>query len=346
MGELLDERGLVAAAQAGDARAFESLVTPHRRMVLAHCYRLLGSSADADDAVQEAMLRAWKYLAGFEGRSSARSWLYAIATKVCLDALAHRGPRTLSGFDQTEPSRGDGMPANPLPESHWVEPLADARWVDGSLDVRESPESQCTLRQSVALAFLATIQLLPPSQRAALLLREVAGWSAHEIALALEQTEAAVNSSLQRARKTLDERIPQWNRSISSTPTDTTARDETLSRYLRAWQSPDPSLLSSVLCEDVITTMPPMPMWFADRDAMLRFFTGFVLQLPTRFRASAVISVNGAPAVGVYAMRPDGVFVADSVHVLSLDAQSQVTLLAVFRGEKAVLSCGLPATLA
>lgn len=337
---------VLSRARAGDPKAFESLVAPHRRVLLAHCYRLLASTADADDALQETLIRAWKYLKTFEGRSAVRSWLYSIATKVCLDALAQSKPRTLSSFDGTASSLGNEPPGEPLPDSHWIEPLHDARWSDGPLDSVESPESRCTLRQSVALAFLATIQLLPPAQRAALLLHEVAGWSAVEIAEGLELSVAAVNSSLQRARKTLDERIPTWAKAGTQAEADNKGRDELLTRYVHAWEAADPKLLSSILCSDAVMTMPPVPMWFANRDSIVRFFSGFILALPTKFRGSQLVSVNGEPAVAIYCLMPSGEYVADSLHVFNVNARDEIEHITVFRSPTAVTGCGLPATLA
>jgi RNA polymerase sigma-70 factor (ECF subfamily) len=326
---------------------------------------MLGSSADADDALQETLIRAWKHLPSFEGRATLRSWLYSIATKASLDALSHRTARTLSGFDGSTPSDGRGPPAEPLADTHWIEPLADSRWATDDRvgdEARESPESQCTLRQSVALAFLATIQLLPPSQRAALLLHEVAGWSAAEIASALDQSAASVNSALQRARKTLDERIPAWrgrsgdkaSGAAMGPHSDATAlsADELLRTYVRAWESGDPKALASVLCSDAVMHMPPVPTWFASSEAIVSFFAGFILSLPTKFRASAPLWVNGERAVAIYALMPDGRYVADSLHVCStrLEKHGEPTRLihevAVFRSMVAVTNCGIAPTLA
>lgn len=340
-----DEGAHVSAARAGDEKAFHAMVSPHRKVLFAHCYRMLGSAADAEDALQETLIRAWKYLATFEARSSVRSWLYSISSKVCLDQLAHRGHRTLSGFDDTPPSNGASPPSDPLPASHWLEPISDDRWAEQELHSRESPESHCTLRQSVALAFLATIQLLPAPQRAALLLHEVAGWNASEIAGALDQSVASVNSSLQRARKTLDERIPHWHKQ-SSVTTSAQSTPELLRQYVRAWETGDPKLLASVLCENAMMTMPPVSMWFASRKTIVQFFSTFILALPTKFRGSELRMVNGEPAIAIYSLMPDGQYVADSLHVFTLDSEGAIERVSVFRSVEAVTECGLAAVLA
>ena len=158
---------LLGVAQGGDRRAFDALTSPHRRAIVGHCYRMLGASHDADDATQESLLRAWRHVGGYEGRASLRGWLYAIATRVCLDALERRGARRLPSFDDSASADPAVPPGEPVLDPVWIDPIPDAAWCDGEVDGFEAPDAAVTLRQSVALAFLAAIQMLPASQRAA-----------------------------------------------------------------------------------------------------------------------------------------------------------------------------------
>ena len=306
---------------------------------------MLGGVSDADDAVQECLVRAWKYLPGFEGRAAFRTWLFSIGTRVCLDFIAHRPARRLPAFDDSAPADPSLPPGAPVLDPVWIESLPDAEWCDGDLDGAESPESSCTRRESVAVAFLAVIQMLPATQRAALLLHDVAGWPAAEIAEALECSAAAVRSALQRARATLDARAPQWNRHPRRA--DTTDADA-LSRYLRAWNTGDPGVLAAVLRSDAVLAMPPMSAWYQGRDAFVGFFQGFVLGLGLTFRLTAAPSTNGQTAVASYRSDPatPGVFHADALHVLTLDGDGAIASVMVFLGPAAVLRHGLPATLA
>src|SRR3989440_8192073 len=202
---LTQERTLLEAARGGDQGAYGRLLEPYRAQLHAHCYRMLGSVHDAEDALQEASLRAWRGLARFEGRSSLRSWLYTIATNTCLNQIAARPKRVLPidygpAYDPHRP------PGEPVIESVWVEPYPDE--MVGLEDGLAAPEATYEQREAVELAFIAALQHLPPNQRAVLILREVLGFSAQEVAEALETSVASVNSALQRARKTVDERLP------------------------------------------------------------------------------------------------------------------------------------------
>src|SRR3954469_431962 len=200
------ERELLAAARAGDESAFERLVLPYRGELHAHCYRMLGSVHDAEDALQESLLRAWRGLSGFEGRSSLRSWLYRIATNASLTMIEKRPKRVLP-IDYGPAADPHEGPGDPLVESVWVEPYADERF--GVEDGLAGPEARYEQRESVELAFVAALQHLPPNQRAVLIIREVLGFSAKEAAETLETSVASVNSALQRARKTVVEKLPQ-----------------------------------------------------------------------------------------------------------------------------------------
>lgn len=317
----------LARARGGDGAAFQSLVSPLRRGLRAHCYRMLGSLADAEDAVQDTLVRAWKALAAFEGRSSVRTWLTTIATRVCLDRLAARPPRRLPDTE-ARPSDPRLPPSGPVLDPVWLEPLPDAAWADGPLDLAESPEAACTRRQGVALAFLASIQLLPATQRAALLLHDVAGWSAEEIAGALDSSTAAVNSSLQRARASLDQRLPGWN----GPPVPRSPREaDTLQRYVAAWELADPDRLAQVLREDAVMVMPPVPQWFRGRADVVDFYRAYVLALGLRLQFEPAGSVNGAPALRSRVETGDG-WVVNGLHLLELDAEGRVTRVVVFMG--------------
>lgn len=334
---------LLAAARGGDRRAFDGLTAPMRRPLLGHCYRMLGSASDADDAVQECLVRAWRYLAGFEGRAAFRTWLFSIATRVCLDAVERRAPRRLPSYDDSAPADPALPPGAPVLDPVWIDPLPDAQWCDGDPDAGESPESTCTRRESVAVAFLAAIQMLPAAQRAALLLHDVGGWQASEIAEALESSPAAVHSAIARARATLDARAPQWNRHPRRAAD---ADADALARYLRAWNTGDPAALASALRDDAVLAMPPMSAWYAGREAFVGFFRGFVLGLGLTFRLRPAPSTNGQPALASYRGDPatPGVFHADALHVLTLDERGAIASVMVFLGPEAVLRHGLPAT--
>src|SRR3954471_25046994 len=197
---------LLEAARRGDEGAFERLIEPYRAELHAHCYRMLGSVHDAEDALQDALLRAWRGIARFEGRSSLRSWLYTSPTNPCLNVIARRPKRVLP-LDYTDASDPHDGPGRPLAETVWIEPYPDVSV--GLQDGLAAPEARYEMRESVELAFVAAIQHLPANQRAALILREVLGFSAKEVAESLETTVASVTSALQRARKTIDEHIPE-----------------------------------------------------------------------------------------------------------------------------------------
>jgi RNA polymerase sigma-70 factor, ECF subfamily len=241
---------LLAAARAGDEHAFARLTAPYRRELQVHCYRMVGSLDDAEDLVQETMLRAWRRLGSFEGRTSLRRWLYRIATNACLNAL-EREPRVV-----LFPAGEEGTA--PLARISWLQPYPDALLPD------EDPQARLDLRESIALAFLAAIQHLPPRQRAMLLLFDVLGWSAAEVAELLETSVAAVNSGLQRARATLDTRP-------ASRPSDEEER-VLLERFVAAWERVDIAGLVELLREDAVMAMPPEPMWLDGAEAVGEFF--------------------------------------------------------------------------
>jgi RNA polymerase sigma-70 factor (ECF subfamily) len=264
------EATLLHAAKAGDEDAFARLVAPYRSELHAHSYRMLGSVHDAEDAVQETLLRAWRALLKFEERSSLRSWLYKIATNTSLDAIARRPKRVLP-IDYGPPSDPHDGVGRPLAESVWVEPYPDEKLDIG--DRALGPEARYELRESVELAFVAALQHLPAKQRAVLVLREVLGFSAKEVADVLDTTVPAVNSALQRARKATDERLPEQSQQATLRAIGDERLTELVETYMRAWEAGDADTIVAMLTEDATLAMPPMPTWFEGRDGVAGFLT-------------------------------------------------------------------------
>ena len=266
--DTVQERQLLDAARGGDEGAYGKLVERYRGELHAHCYRMLGSVHDAEDAMQETMLRAWRGIARFEGRSSLRSWLYTIATNTSLNLIEKRPKRALPVDlgPAADPTEG---PRDPLIESVWIEPYPDEQV--GLEDGLASPEAKYEQRESVELAFIAALQHLPANQRAALILREVLGYSAKEAAETLETTTASVNSALQRARKTVDERLPDQQSAGDAALARRRPRQEIVDEYVDAWQRGDVDAVVEMLTEDAAFTMPPMRTWFGGRDEIATF---------------------------------------------------------------------------
>jgi RNA polymerase sigma-70 factor (ECF subfamily) len=281
----------------------------HRHELTVHCYRMLGSVQDAEDHVQEAFLRAWKRLDSYEGRASFRAWLYKIATNVCLDTLKKHKRRSLPVYTHP-PANADEPFAPPLEEALWLEPLPDGYWHD----VSANPEARYVTQESVRLAFMAALQLLPPRQRAVLLLRDVLDWRAEETAAALGMTVSAVNSALNRARKTLK----TYDDGIRPLSQDDGADQTVLNRYLSYWEQADLNGLVNLLQQDVAFAMPPSPSWYQGRDSVSRFLANIIPQgrwrlLPTR--------ANGQPAFGLYGQNPEnGRFYPFAIQLLTLHA--------------------------
>jgi RNA polymerase sigma-70 factor, ECF subfamily len=289
-------------------------VEPHRKELHAHCYRMLGSVHDADDAVQDALLRAWRGLAKFEGRSSLRSWLYRITTNACLDLISKRPKRVLP-IDHGPAAGPDDDLAEPLTESVWVEPYADDQL--GVEDGYAAPEARYERREGVELAFIAALQHLPATQRAALLLRDVLGFSARESAETLETTVPSVNGALRRARTAVSERLPGRSQQATLRALGDERLREIAGRYIDAWERADVDAILAMLAEDATFTMPPLPTWYRGRDAIAAFLTRFALQdrwrlLPAR--------ANGQLAFGCYAWDTEQrSYTALSLDVLTLD---------------------------
>jgi RNA polymerase sigma-70 factor (ECF subfamily) len=291
------ERELLRAASSGDEQAFGRLIEPYRSELLAHCYRMLGSVHDSEDALQDALLRAWRALARFEGRSSLRSWLYTISTNTCL-SLIERRPKRVLPIDYgpaADPHDGLGLP--PI-ESTWVEPFPDAGL--GLEDGYAAPEARYELRESVELAFVAALQNLPANQRAVLILREVLGFSANEVAESLDTSVASVNSALQRARKTVDERLPEQSQQATLRSLDDQQLREIVEGYMDAMSRGDVEAVVSMLADDAAWSMPPLPAWFSGYDGLREFMKGGPLSGDWRWRHRAT-QANGQPAVASYA---------------------------------------------
>jgi RNA polymerase sigma-70 factor (ECF subfamily) len=259
----------------------------HRAALTGHCYRMLGSATEADDAVQETMVRAWRSLDSFEERASLRTWLYRIATRVCLDVLSHRSRRARP-MDLGPAGSFDG-PLTALPRSHWIDPVPDASALPADAD----PSEKVALRQSIRLAFVAALQDLPPRQRAALLLTEVLGWSAAEVAEALDTSVPAVNSALQRARATMASRDAGEPRAPLSD-----ADAALVERYVQAFERYDMEALTALLHEDATMSMPPYALWLRGHDAIRAFLLG----PGAACRGSRLVptAACGSPAFGQY----------------------------------------------
>lgn len=259
----------------------------HRTALTGHCYRMLGSAVDADDAVQDTMFRAWKALDRFDGRSSLRTWLYRIATNVCLDALASRSRRVVAMDERPVGSIDEELVE--LPRTHWLEPVPDAR----ALPSESDPAQDLLMRESIRLAFVAALQHLPPRQRAALLLTQVLGWSAAEVAEGLDMTVPAVNSALQRARATLA------SRKVRETPVALDAgQQELVARYVDAFERYDVSMLTTLLHQDASMSMPPYNLWLQGHESIAGWLTG----RGCGCKGSRLVptSANGSPAFGQY----------------------------------------------
>lgn len=291
----MNPTALLEAARRGDERAFAELTAPHRREIEAYCYRMLGSSHDAEDAVQETMLAAWRGLGGFEGRSSLRTWLYRIASNVAVRMAERAGPRLLSWERAPSLDQVDEL----------GERLDDGRWLEPWLPRPAEPADAAIRRESVELAFVAALQQLSPNQRAVLILRDVLNFAAAEVAELLDTSTASVTSTLQRARVAVQR----------DAPAQPVAGDDraVVAAFVRAFERHDVPALVQLLAQDVRFTMPPLPAWFEGRDAVAAFFERRVFA--TRWRQVALGDVNGHPALLWYQER-DGAFRSSAVQVL------------------------------
>jgi RNA polymerase sigma-70 factor, ECF subfamily len=271
---------MTEALRNADEDAFAALIERHRRELHAHCYRMLGSVHDADDALQDALLGAWKGLSRFEGRSSLRSWLYTIATNASLRVLERRRRRELPG----------GTGSGDDPRAPLAEPLAETVWIEPYPDELLRYED----REGIELAYVAALQLLPPNQRAALLLRDVLGFSARETADALETSVASVNSALQRARVKLERERPTRSQQATLRALGDERSRELVARFVDAWDRADVAAIVAMLSEDASFSMPPLPTWFRGRDDIAAFMSGRIFRSAWRFE---VTSASGQPAM-------------------------------------------------
>src|SRR3954454_2126248 len=297
------ERALLESARGGDESAFGALIQSYRGELHAHCYRMLGSVHDAEDALQEATLRAWRGLPRFEARSSLRSWLYTIATNTCLNLIAKRPKRVLpiDYGPATDPHDG---PGEPLVESVWGEPLRGGvggePYPDERLGLEDgfaAPEARYEMRESVELAFIAALQHLPSNQRAVLILREVLGFSAKEVADQLETSVASVNSALQRARAAVEERVPEQTQQETLRTLGDDGLRELVDRYVDAWERNDVEQFAEMLAEDATFAMPPLASWYSTRDGIAEWARGWQRSGAWRWR-TAYTHANGQPANG------------------------------------------------
>ncbi len=330
---------LIARARSGDGEAFRQLIGPHRRELMVHCYRILGSAQDAEDALQETMLAAWRGLGGFEERASVRTWLYRIATSRCLNAL-----RTGSRRPQAESPPPGVVPLEPtgLGEVTWLEPFPDAL-LEGLMDREPGPEARYETREAISLAFVTALQLLPPRQRAALILRDVLGFRAREVALMLESTEESVTSALKRARAAMARGLGPQGRREPPPPPGSPAEQQLVARLTEAFESGAVQDVVALLTEDVLLSMPPLPLEYQGRELAARFLATVAFRPGRSYRVIAT-RANGQPAFGVYLRDPRARLAhANGLLVFTL-AGARICVMTRF--DNSVLpSFGLPRTL-
>ncbi len=335
------EQELLAAAQRGDEGAFERLIEPYRGELLAHSYRMLGSLHDAEDAMQETLLRAWRGIARFEGRSSLRSWLYTIATNSSL-RLIERRPKRVLPIDHGPPADPHDALGTPLVESTWIEPYPDERLeVEGG---PMSPEARYEQREGVELAFTAALQHLPPLQRAALIMSDVLGFAPGEVAEALDATPASIYSALQRARKATEERVPERSQQQTLRELGDDRVREVVGRFVDAWESHDVDAIRSMLTEDAVLAMPPWAAWFRGRDAVAEFLPRGPLRPDRRWKLVPTRS-NGQLALAGYWTDGARPLTAEGVIVLTVAEDGLLSGVTAFRDSNFFSSFGLPAAM-
>jgi RNA polymerase sigma-70 factor (ECF subfamily) len=328
---------LISRARAGDGEAFRELTEPHRRELQVHCYRMLGSLQDAEDALQDTLLAAWQGFGGFEGRASLRTWLYRIATNRCLNARRSASRRPPKEWDV--PNVEPPAPTR-LGEVIWLEPFPDAV-LEGAIDVPLGPEARYEQTESISLAFVTALQVLPPRQLAVLILRDVLGFHASEVADMLDSTVESVKSALKRARASLQQRWPPADDREPPPAVGSPTEDALVAKFVRAWESADLGALVALLTDDVFMSMPPMPFEYEGRDVVARFCACLfgagrrTVLVPTR--------ANGQPAFGTYLRTPGGIRHGTGLYVLTLTGDR---ICAMTRFENSVLpSFGLPRSL-
>jgi RNA polymerase sigma-70 factor (ECF subfamily) len=330
-----DPQDLVSRAALGDEVAFAAVVAPYERSLFRHCYRMLGSGPDAEEALQDTLLRAWRGIGTFEASGALGGWLYRIATNVCLDALRSKRARVDPVSIGPPSARGAALTA-PDPELAWVEPVSDA-----SLVLSDDPQSEVLRKEDVSLAFVAALQRLPPRQRACLLLHDVLGFTQGEVAVALDISTSSINSLLHRARQAARPRGPE---SIIDL-TDPRAQD-LLERYLEAWHLADIDALVALVAEDVRFSMPPLSEWFEGVAAVAGFIEEAIFSVARPYGVALRPGrCNGQPAFAVYQPGPDGSLVAAGLQVLTISEQNSrpvVTDIVSYRSPELVVRCGLP----
>jgi RNA polymerase sigma-70 factor (TIGR02960 family) len=328
---------LLVRARAGDGDAFRELTEPYRRELQVHCYRMLGSFQDAEDALQDALLTAWQGLAGFEGRASLRTWLYRIATNRCLNMRRSDSRRqakewNVPNVEPPEPTR--------LGEVVWLQPFPDD-FIEAAKDVRLGPDALHEQAESIFLAFVTALQVLPPRQLAVLILRDVLGFHANEVADMLDSTVDSVNSALKRARASLRRRQQSTADHEPPPAANSHAEDAIVARFVRAYQAADLDAVVALLTDDVFISMPPMPFEFEGKDAAARF-CGTIFSAGRRFDLLPT-RANGQPAFGSYLHAPDGIAHAVGLIVLTLSGNQ---ISAMTRFENTVMPWfGLPRSL-
>ena len=330
-----EEAAVLAAVRVGDEAAFTDLAERYRRQLQVHCYRMLGSFDDAEDLVQETFLRAWRGRHSFEGRSLFRTWLYRIATNACLNAL-DRAPRRVLPPDVAPPvaatvDASDARDEPPWrPELPWLQPYPD-RLLEPAAPTDTAPDAVAIARETIELAYLAALQHLPARQRAILILRDVLGWSAKEVAALLELTVAAVNSAHQRARARLRAQLPTGRDDWAAAGPRTDDERALLTAFMDAWERADVAALTALLREDARWAMPPTPLWFDGRAAIARVFELFPIGSRGAFRM-APTGANRQPAAAAY-LRPPG---ASAYRLVSLN------VLRIERGQIAEVTTFAP----
>jgi RNA polymerase sigma-70 factor, ECF subfamily len=334
------EAELLTAARNGDHDAFGRLAESYRRELLAHCYRMLGSYVDAEDALQEALVRAWRGLPRFEGRSSLRSWLYRIATNTCLRAIERRPKRVLP-IDYGPAADPHDALVDPVNDPVWLEPYPDTSL---GLEGLAGPEARYEQREGVELAFIAALQNLPARQRAVLILRDVLGFSAAETATALETSSVSVDSALQRAHKTVSERLPAQSQQQTLRLIPDSELNALVERYLDAWERNDVDAVVALLSHDAKIAMPPLPGWYSGRDSIAEFLRRYPLSDMHRWKMLPT-SANGQPALAGYLWDDDAAaFMPNCLSILSL-REREIEEVTAFLTPEAFRRFELPASI-
>lgn len=333
----MSTQDLLTRARSGDGDAFDELTQPYRRELHVHCYRMLGSLQDAEDVLQDTLLAAWQGLAGFEERASLRTWLYRIATNRCLNArrsLSRRKAKEwdVPGAEPPEPTR--------FSEVLWLQPYPDAL-LEGAIDQPPGPEARIEQSESISLAFVTALQLLPSRQLAVLVLRDVLGFHASEVAEMLDSTVESVTSALKRARATLEKKSPSTGRAQARLAETSSTDDAIVAKFVAAWESADLEAVVALLTEDVFVSMPPLPFEYEGREAAARFFAAILGS--GRRHEFVTARANGQPALGAYVRGPDGIRHGTGLFVFTVSGDS---ICAMTRFENTVFPWfGLPRSL-